>query len=375
MGRRPALGSLVRGMVLAGIVATGPAAPGVLAQEQEQQRAVSPFRDSTPPPRTFAVTFGGGSLREYVKAIREAAGDIPVNVMLTGDEDSLVLPEIVLEQVTVENAVEALGFVRTESSEVSVYGTGQGDEQVFAVNVQARRAAAERNTAIDSTDEPSFEVFSLARLLEAPADEEGGPTADISTMLTAIDTAMEMAGGGDATEIKFHPDSGLLIVKGDQRETKIVANLINELYSDVTRRRSELRDLKNQLSEAATRVQAAEVQLHAQRGELEIARTQLEQMEKMREGGFVGEAEVSQASVRIQQLTGEMEVREIELQQKQERVAALHSQIEALRARSGAPSSADAIRAEISRLEEQLAVLREKLANMEGRKGAGQGGR
>lgn len=376
--RRPGLTPLAA-LALSGAAVFGPVAGSGLAQDAP---VTITGRQQPSQQRTFGVSFDGGSIREYVAALRKAAGDIPVNVLISGDEEALELPEIVLEKVTVENAINALNFVRTDECVVGVNSTGHGEEEVFAVYVESRRPRGRTGGPIikeEPAQPTSFEVFSLAQLLESPADEEGGPTADTTTLLTAIDTALEMAGAGGSTDIKFHPDSGLLIIKGDERETKLVGRLINEVYNDVTRRRVELRNLKAELSVATTELQKAEVALQAQHGELEIAQSELDQMEKLKASGMVGEGELRNARVGMKRMMGELDVAQLELEQRRHRVDALMDQIKALQARTKAPTSAEAIKAEIRRLKDRIADLEAKLAAMDsadaGTNRSGRGGR
>ena len=57
-------------------------------------------------------------------------------------------------------------------------------------------------------------------------------------VLTAIDTAVGLSSGRKETTVKYHPDTGLIIVQGPPDEVSLVAEVVAQIRSDV-RGRSE----------------------------------------------------------------------------------------------------------------------------------------
>lgn len=309
----------------------------------------------------FAVSFKGGSIESFVNALRDASGDVPVNVIVSGQTDGLQLPPIMLEHVDVKNAVRSLKYLSVDPYVIDVGMTDEGAANgVMSIAVHKRVAQRQQPGMNVIAGQPDrLEVISLTELLEGAGDD--GASADTATLLTAIDTALAMAGDTQAAELKFHPDSRLLIIRGSDRQADLVKRLINEVYQDVTRRRSITHQLRAELRQAEIEAQKADVTVQASRDEFEMARAELDQLKKLHASGMVGDGELRGAERQIQQMQSHMEIAELERQQRMERLHTIADQLKAVEAKFAAPTTEEAIKAEVNRLRTRIRELENRL--------------
>jgi hypothetical protein len=345
--------------LLGATIVLGTAAP-VWSQNQPAADRPNPV---APRRFTFGVNFPGGSVKDFVASLRKASGDVPVNVVVSGDTEGLVLPEIVFEQVTVANAVESLQYLNLPNHVIQISSLDESlPDGVLVISAYRRPAANPTGAAAPAQDVSSDQqvsIFSLAELVQTDADDDSA-TADVSTLLAAVDAALDMADAKGA-EIKFHPDSSLLIVRGTGRQIGLVKQLLDAVYGDILRRRDEMRTLKSDLRDAKTDAQRAEIGLKSAVTELDMARAELDQLQGLHQAGAAGDGDLRKADLNVKQLTGQVQIAELELDQRQARVKDISDRIQELTARQAAPGSSDAIKAEISRLERRIGELKARL--------------
>lgn len=312
------------------------------------------------PTGTFGVEFRGGSIQEFVESLREASGEVPVNVIVSGTTDGLDLPPIVLEQVNVLNAVKSLEHLNVEPYHIDITATNESPTGVLSIAVYERLSQqASPGRSRSQRPEPKLEVISLTELLEGNGVDDGG--SDAATLLTAIDTALAMAGETQSAELKFHPDSRLLIISGSERQTGLVKNLIGEVHDDVIRRRQVTNSLRQDIRLAEIEVQKAEVELQSSHSEVQMARESLDQLRQLHASGMVGDGELMQAERQLKQLHSLSEIAELEREQRSARLKNMVSQLRASEQRFAAPTTEDAIKTEIDRLRSRLRELEARL--------------
>jgi hypothetical protein len=207
-------------------------------------------------------------------------------------------------------------------------------------------------------------IFSLAELLESDVDDDAA-TADVSTLLAAVDAALAMADAQGA-EIKFHPDSSLLIVRGTGRQLSLVKDLITAMNNDILRRRSEMHSLKNELKSARSFAHRADIELRGALAEVDIAKAEFEQLQQLQKEGFTSEGDLRKAELKLKQMMGKIEIAQLELDQAMSRVDEINNRIKHLSARQSAPTTEDAVKAEINRLEQRISVLKARLTEISG---------
>lgn len=212
-------------------------------QAQEAEQSSQPRHITADP--VVSLTFRGGTLREFVEALREAGDDI--NIVIPGTADDVPMPRMVLTKTSVESALRSAGVITGGDFKLRVETLrGHESRPVYAVDVETRRrrSANEAKPAGVQSGPKMVNVFSLAFLTSAAANEDASLTVDADTVLTAVETGLMVGGGDSAPTMKFHADSGLLFVEGTIQEMNLVQSIISNLESDLRRKRSAAMAMK-----------------------------------------------------------------------------------------------------------------------------------
>lgn len=225
-------------MAAGAAVGFSPWAPGALAQQAGQP---APAREEKP--RLISVEFTGGAAKDYIRAVREAARPAIVNVIVPEPEVLQIwMGPITLQEVSPETAMHALEWALAPRHAVKVQLIGENTFGVLADpplhEMQARRMAAA------PTEDARMEVISLRDLVEPrPEDAElQVRTLPVEVVLSAARAAVEAApDAGARAELKYHEDSGLLLVRGTPRQASAAMHAIKEIRDDLTARRNAAR--------------------------------------------------------------------------------------------------------------------------------------
>lgn len=322
--RRPlaiALAGLALGMPVSPALAQDASDPNRLTRAAEARAAA--------PVRLLDVAFTGGTLAEFVDAVRAAADPEPVNVVLLADAGALAIPSVTLRRVTAESAFRAV----CSRSMARVDLLDSGGDPIITVETDpgwhARQAAEQRATsgrgAGRDADSASLRVYSVREFVD-------GASVTYATVLDALKTALNADGPGAAAEVMHHEASGVLIVRGSNQQQNVAAQVLEAIREDArvaedaaNRASREQALLRQQLADMETQVRRAELQLSA-------AAEKFEHTQKLAEGSFVSEQEVLDArhAFELAQLGKE----QMEVQRQ-----ALEEQLNALGAKAGPGAS------------------------------------
>ncbi len=178
----------------------------------------------------ISLDFPGGTIGQYVAALRESSKGAPVNVRFVGDADQLPMPRVRFDMVDLNTALD---LIESESRDgkVTVDRLGGGKEAVpvYRIHYELRGPLA----GPVATGVPL--VMSLNELLSARPGEAGAPSVD--TILTAIESAVTIDPRATKPSVKFHRESGLLIMQGEAAQLQAAAMVVDQLKDDVRRAR------------------------------------------------------------------------------------------------------------------------------------------
>jgi hypothetical protein len=167
--------------------------------------------------RIIDLRFAGGSAVAYLDAVRKVAPDVNVVVL---DEHVAEVPVMPLElkRVRVATAIEILdGLTRIDGERLVQLDVGfTGPEP--AMRIATVRAEVAGPSA--PRDQMSH-VWTLQEVIGAGT----GP----QDILTAIETALELAELGTGARLRFHEETKLLIVRGSREQITIVDDVIDRL--------------------------------------------------------------------------------------------------------------------------------------------------
>ena len=221
----------------------GPQAPGPV-----EQGADGPI---------VSIEFKGGTLGDLVRSL-QAQGKDPVNIALQGDAAAIPVERMALRNVTVHSALEAALGSRINTVLFEADGTSKqitleqlaGNGDAAAVFVITRHETQARQMG----REPSVQVFSIQKLVS------GSGAMPPEVVLTAIDTGLglQTRAEGARPQIKFHKDSGLLLVRGEGMDVNLIEQIVSRLQKDHERQVAEESRRKAVEIDRATRRKKAE---------------------------------------------------------------------------------------------------------------------
>ena len=201
------------------------------------------LRPESKSPPVISVQFPGGTLAEYLEAIRNAAGG--ANVVLAAPEARKVsLPSIRLNSVAVGAAVRVVaGEVRVDglSLRIHVEEIGPSDEGEQPIY----RVSAVRQGRPPSTD---VMVWTLAGLLTEETKAED--------VLTAIETSVGLLGEKyEPAQVRFHEATGLLLACGEHQQLAAIDNVVDGLRNGLAQLRGAAQeDREASLKQAEMRI-------------------------------------------------------------------------------------------------------------------------
>ncbi len=219
---------------------------------------------AAPPPapgELLDLDFPGGTLGDYVEALRQVAVDVNV-VLATPEVRDLPVPPIRLNSVAVGAAVRVVeGEIHLDgrsglvivANEIQV--TGPNQKPVFRISTHRRGRPSSAEV----------HVWSVAALLSQDVKAEA--------ILTAVETSLELMGGEHAqSQVRFHQDTGVLIAYGERQHLSAIDHVVDGMHEAAAERKAADR--------MAAESQRQSQQLHDLKKKcvsLEKARTALEQ--------------------------------------------------------------------------------------------------
>ncbi len=171
----------------------------------------------------FDVEFGGGTMAEYVQAVRTAAG--AANVVFTPVSAQVPVAPMRLTNVSLKAALELLEGSHTlpDSSRVDVvFRESNSGRSALEKLGELTIYRLEARKYIPGAPDLHSHVWSLAPILGA--DENPEP------VLTAIEAALDLADGNRETaRVRFHRETRLLLVRAAEPQIEVIDSLLGEL--------------------------------------------------------------------------------------------------------------------------------------------------
>lgn len=283
------------------------------------------------------VEFAGGTVAEFIEALRKAAAPEPVNAVVSEPASKVTLAPIRLRKVALETAVQSIetaagdaggwriSRVRLERRDRDPL---EGESPVFSVQFEPRKRPPDLRT--DAGEKPVIQVYSLRDVTDPkPGDPPGVLLVQKpETVLTAIRSAIELSGGdgSSAPEIKYHQDSGLLIVRGTAEQTGLISQALDTLASDVRQRRSAALQMGvsgNSVADMRAQMDKAALMAMKQQAEARRAGEALARIKQQAAAGAVSTEEVAAAEARAQNTEIEAQVAQVEVARLAERLRSL----------------------------------------------------
>ncbi|MBK8098519.1 MAG: hypothetical protein IPK26_15525 [Planctomycetes bacterium] len=212
---------------------------GLLPSQEEQKAAARAAR----PIAFVSLDFAGGTMAQFVRELRSAQPK--ANVALGEGAENTRVPALKVTDTTVGQALEvaaAVAAVGENGEQIAVREVGGGPgEAVYAVQA-VRTHIVGMNGGQPTTQ---VRVFSLAQLTEpAAGDSAQTPVAvPVETILSAIESGI--AGMLATPKMRYHQNSSLLFVQGDDRQLSVVREVLASIEQDQRMRRSRQVEQQN----------------------------------------------------------------------------------------------------------------------------------
>jgi hypothetical protein len=240
---------------------------------------------------TFDLTFKGGTVAEYVAAVRKA--DPVANILIMPEAEDVPIPAMELQRVDLSAAMSLLDdhsyedaglLVRLDVHRVA--STTRKGVEIYSIRAQlANRGSRQAARAPQRTT-----VLSVADLIQGEA------AISAEDLLTAIEAAMALTTDDyEPTQIRFHDATGLLIARGSPEQAATIAEVVDQLRGSVYGARRDQKDAE--LAERDAMLQQLEMKIR----QVEQERNTI----------------ISQFEARIAQLESEIAQRELVIVQLQ----------------------------------------------------------
>jgi hypothetical protein len=244
-----------------------------------------------------SLDFPGGTMEAFVAAVRTSLGDRPVNVLISESGKDKPVPGVRLESVTVEAALRAAitaagrgggGFWNL----IPLSSGSDGGAPVYRLEFQplpsggaiagARGGGGAAGAGRDGGGPRQVQVYSIGDIITGP-----GEGISPEALLSAIEAGLSLAApeGEPAPDLKFHPDSKLLIVRGDEQVLRLVRDIIGEVNGDIMRRRTESAHAQAAAREREAGIRMAEINLAEAEKALEFQRARFNETKALAEKG------------------------------------------------------------------------------------------
>jgi len=182
---------------------------------------------ATPQDDRISLNFPGGTLADYIQVLNTAPGIKHLNIILNNGAEKAQVPPVALTGVSPMVALQVLEEIASISGGIVISSFGgegsSGGETVWVVSARERPRRPEEFLKTS--------VFSLGIIADAPAQADETKAAQerqLTTLLSAVEAALSVS-TGTPPQLKFHRESGLLIVRGTEDDEQVVRNVISEL--------------------------------------------------------------------------------------------------------------------------------------------------
>ena len=203
------------------------APPGALAQPDTT--AVTQHRNGG----ALDISFPGGTMAEFVEALKAGIPG-PFNVLLRRGAADLEVPPMDLQMVSVRSAFELAipqrgGWfeMQPDGSRINYFreftqigGEDHASAPVYIIDAHEWTQEPQGFAGVRAGYSPKIEIYSVQNTVRNDAD--------VQKLLTAIDAALDLAQDKRAAELKYHPDTALLIARAAPDQLTTIERVMDQ---------------------------------------------------------------------------------------------------------------------------------------------------
>ena len=216
------------------LIAITSTTPGAAAQHTLRPEHGKPFHE----PTLVSMNFPGGTMAEFVAALR--TNHPKVNVIVALQARNVTIPATSLKNAGLAQTLESACMAAEGQYEIRVREFLGDGQPVYSIVANAKRRAGGR-TPNKPAPPQVLSVYSLSELtMQRPS---GVTPFSVETILSALQLAV--AHLDSAPKMRFHEDSGLLLIAGTPEHARVSEQTLAALRRDLqTRDRSGFRGVK-----------------------------------------------------------------------------------------------------------------------------------
>ncbi len=314
---------------------------------------------------TISVDFAGGSLADFVSALRQASDGQAVNILYQPEFAGLQLPPMRLDEVHLYSALRVAARLsedrpalmpdgREAMWEVEADGGG-GGSHIYVISVWADEHEDEHDEYEHEEDEHEEEEHERFTTIQSLAGLISGRHAmDADAVLSSIQIALDMTDEGDA-DLRFHEDTGLLFARVTSMQEDAMHETVGMLMQSAAARREAHSQSQTSRLLDALGVDSAEDamrRLNAAEAALDEA-TQMERRVREVQADFEAEMRgqqrmTAQLDEEVSELRARLRQAEEIVQEQQHQRRELEVRLERMRAER------DTLRAELEAMKERV---------------------
>lgn len=253
------------------------------------QPSQQPFqRTESPEALIVDLDFPGGTIEEYIAAVHEATGK-PFNIITSPEVAAMRLGPVRLRSASSNIVVEAVLTAlldRDERTELRVQHLTGAVSESYGIVLNRLPAMVRQGSPFGRSDRTDYVgTFSIATLVNAPADDPEAKRLPREDVTKAIEAVLKLVASSSPPKILIHPETSLLVVQGAGEHLNLAESVIKQLKEDLAATREADRAVRDrnardrELEEARLKQQhllQAEVQRLEQAAQ--PLRTSLEQL-------------------------------------------------------------------------------------------------
>lgn len=348
--------------VLVALSLAGPALAqdeGVPVRKSVQVARAAP--DPAGPDVILTINFPGGTVGDYINQLKAAAGKQPANIVTSRAATEVQIGPISLREVSLYTALSAIATAAGRdtiwSVQTLVSPTTKAIEG-YAIEFEQRNKVAQPR--LYSPSDVGIQVISLRDITEPiPGDPPGVPlTKPAEVVLTAVRAALDLTDDHAAPpEMKYHEDSGLLIIRGNGDQMGAVTQTLQQMRDDIRRRRDAARlaiQPRVDVGQLKAEIQKAEIMRSQAQSDMERGENTLARVRKLFEAGQAPQEEVDNAAARRDEARTRVELASVDLGRMQE----------ALKSAEAGGGSGGPLEPRLEELRSKLAEVEDKLTQL-----------
>jgi hypothetical protein len=197
------------------------------------QEAVStpPKSSQGAPPLVVTMDFAGGSMAKFVAWIRGAEPN--ANIVVASRAEEAIVPSMEFRSVGLEQALECACLIAEGPVEVRVKGFSGRGAPIYTILARERRAADAATRRQEADGATVQRVFTLNNLTRPRVGADVVPLR-VETVLSAIE--LVTTEDGKVPTLRYHADSGLLLVRGTDAQVGNASEALAVLANDLDAR-------------------------------------------------------------------------------------------------------------------------------------------